>query len=63
MQTLVYFLIWGAFFFVMMRFGCGAHVMGHRNRHRHDGGTADTSQLTEGGTPTQTKEQSNGHHH
>ena len=33
MQTLVYFLIWGAFFFFMMRFGCGAHVMGHGHRH------------------------------
>ena len=29
MQTRMYFLIWGAFIFVMMRFGCGAHVMGH----------------------------------
>lgn len=35
MQTLMYFLFWGAFFFLMMRFGCGAHVMGHGHR-RHD---------------------------
>ena len=34
MQTLVYFLIWGAFFLLMMRFGCGAHVMGH-GHHQH----------------------------
>lgn len=35
MPTYLYFLLWGAFFFVMMRFGCGAHIMGHG--HRHDG--------------------------
>lgn len=35
MQTLVYFLIWGALFFLMMRFGCGAHVMG-RGHGRSD---------------------------
>ncbi len=35
MQTLVYFLIWGALIFFMMRFGCGAHVMGHGHGHRH----------------------------
>jgi len=34
-STLVYFLIWGAFFFFMMRFGCGAHIMGYSS-HRHD---------------------------
>ena len=28
MQTLAYFLIWGAFFFFMMRFGCGATSWG-----------------------------------
>ena len=35
MQTLMYFLFWGTFIFLMMRFGCGAHVMGHRHS-RHD---------------------------
>jgi YHS domain-containing protein len=29
MSTLLYFLFWGALFFLMMRFGCGAHIMGH----------------------------------
>ena len=29
MSTLLYFLIWAALFFLMMRFGCGAHIMGH----------------------------------
>ena len=43
MQTLVYFLIWGALISFMMRFGCGAHVMGHGHGHRHDGGNPDTS--------------------
>ncbi len=33
MPTYLYFLLWGAFFFVMMRFGCGAHIMGHGHRH------------------------------
>jgi YHS domain-containing protein len=36
MQTLLYFLLWAGAIFLMMRFGCGAHVMGHR--HRHDTG-------------------------
>lgn len=29
METLLYFLAFGALFFFMMRFGCGAHVTGH----------------------------------
>ena len=36
MSTLVYFLVWGALFFFMMRFGCGAHIMGHSRSRRHD---------------------------
>ncbi len=35
MGSLIYFLIWGAAIFLMMRFGCGAHVMGHGNGHAH----------------------------
>ena len=35
MPTYLYFLLWGAFFFMMMRFGCGAHIMGHGHDHRH----------------------------
>lgn len=38
MQTLMYFLIWGAFIFVMMRFGCSAHVMGHGHTQRNTSG-------------------------
>ena len=37
MQPWVYFLISGAFLFLIMRGGCGAHVMGHGHHHRHDG--------------------------
>ena len=43
MQTLFYFLIGGGLFFLMMRFGCGAHVMGHAHGHHHDGGKPDSS--------------------
>ena len=29
MEALLYFALWGAAIFLMMRFGCGAHMMGH----------------------------------
>ncbi len=50
MQTLVYFLLWGAFIFFMMRFGCGAHVMGHS--HRHGGRKSDASKTVGGASWT-----------
>jgi YHS domain-containing protein len=34
MNTVFYLLFWAVLFFVIMRFGCGAHVMGHRH-HPH----------------------------
>ena len=34
METLLYLALFGLAMFVMMRFGCGAHAMGH-GRHRH----------------------------
>lgn len=37
MNTLFYFLIWGVLIFLMMRFGCGAHVMGHGHGERKHG--------------------------
>ena len=40
MSTLLYFAFWAALFFVMMRFGCGAHVMGH-GHGGHSGGHSD----------------------
>jgi len=50
MQSLIYFLLVAALFVVMMRFGCGAHVMGHGHRHgRTDGaepGPGDTGRWT-----------------
>jgi len=32
MEVLIYFLLIAALFAVMMRFGCGAHVFGHRRK-------------------------------
>jgi len=29
METILYFALWAGLFFLMMRFGCGAHVLGH----------------------------------
>ena len=40
METLLWFAIWAALIFLMMRFGCGAHVMGH-GHGQHD--SKDTS--------------------
>ncbi|MHB1234032.1 MAG: YHS domain-containing protein [Burkholderiales bacterium] len=48
MSTLLYFLLIAGVFFLMMRFGCGAHVMGHGHgdhgghgdRNDHDASTA-----------------------
>jgi hypothetical protein len=34
--TLLYLLIAAAFFMLMMRFGCGGHVMGHNQHRDHD---------------------------
>jgi YHS domain-containing protein len=31
MESLIYFLLWAALIDLMMRFGCGAHVFGHRH--------------------------------
>ncbi len=39
METLLYFLLFGAAIFFMMRFGCGAHVMGHSHGHSRRTGT------------------------
>lgn len=39
MSALVYFLIWAVLIFLLMRFGCGAHVMGGgHGTHRKAGG-------------------------
>ena len=36
LENVLYFLFWAGLFVVMMRFGCGAHIMGHGHHH---GGT------------------------
>lgn len=41
MEALIYFLLIAALFAVMMRFGCGAHVLGHRGKL----GSGDQSRL------------------
>ena len=45
METLLWFAVWAGLFFLMMRFGCGAHVMGH-GHGEHD--SKDTSSGREG---------------
>jgi YHS domain-containing protein len=40
MEALIYFAVWAVAIFLMMRFGCGAHVMGH-SRRNHQGEASD----------------------
>ena len=65
MSTLVYFLIWGGIFFLIMRFGCGAHIMGHSKNHRHDDGNPnDPKTVSVTDTPsTRNMEKNNEHQH
>lgn len=34
LKSLLTLLAWGALFFLMMRYGCGAHMTGRHGRHR-----------------------------
>ena len=43
-RQLVSILIWGGLFFVMMRFGCGKHMMGGRGHHGGHGDSAGADQ-------------------
>ncbi len=46
MDTLLYFALWAGIIFLMMRFGCGAHLMGHGRGHgpnQAQGGNAGTA--------------------
>jgi YHS domain-containing protein len=52
-QTILWFLIWGALIFFMMRFGCGAHVMGHGSHGRHDDARSPSSSEPERAAPEQ----------
>ena len=48
MNELAYFMFWAVILFLMMRFGCGAHVMGHgRSKAKHGEGEPEI-QNTEG---------------
>lgn len=48
-DTLVYVALFGAAAFLMFRFGCGQHMMGHgHSQHRHEGARGDsTSYVTQ----------------
>jgi len=37
MEALLYFALWAGLIFLMMRFGCGSHVMGHGHSHEKAG--------------------------
>lgn len=39
MGSLVYLLMFAGLFALMMRFGCGSHVLGHGHGHRHGSAT------------------------
>jgi YHS domain-containing protein len=43
-KSLVWILIWGGLFFFMMRYGCGAHIMGCHGRHGGHGKTDETAE-------------------
>jgi len=47
LQNVLYFLLWAGVFFVMMRFGCGAHIMGHGHHHNDE---ADQDQASGSGS-------------
>lgn len=47
MNELVYFMLWAGIIFLMMRFGCGAHVMGHGHGKTKHGKGPPEGQSTE----------------
>ena len=36
MEQLFFFIIWAVFIFLMMRMGCGSHIMGRRHGPEHE---------------------------
>lgn len=42
MSALLYFALWAGFIFLMMRFGCGAHVTGHGHADHEEHGDDST---------------------
>jgi len=54
MEALVYFALWAGLFFLMMRFGCGAHVLGHGHgtkAAKHDDQSGETSSQQQWSAP------------
>lgn len=47
METVAYLLFWALLFMFMMRFGCGAHIMGHRHHGHHGQGGDGSDRLTQ----------------
>jgi YHS domain-containing protein len=48
MEGLLSFLLFGAFFYFMMRFGCGAHtVHGHGSHRSHEDHAGESSSATD----------------
>ncbi len=39
LKSLGWLLVWGGLFYVMMRYGCGAHMMGGHGKHGGPGGS------------------------
>ena len=56
MQSLIYFLLIAGLFVVMMRFGCGSHVMGHGHGHRRRGDSSHAPGTDRGSAPAQDKD-------
>jgi len=44
MEGLLYFLFWAALIFLMMRMGCGKHVMGHGHSPQQRDGAGESAQ-------------------
>jgi YHS domain-containing protein len=57
-ETLIYFALFAGLFFLMMRFGCGSHVMGH-GHGQHEGHQGHDGSVPPAGagqwTPPQTE--------
>lgn len=43
LKSLGSLLLWGGLFFVLMRYGCGAHMMGGHGAHGEHGGQKDAA--------------------
>ncbi len=49
MEALIYFIFWAGFIFLMMRFGCGAHIMGHgpgKNSSKNEPGNLNAQEFS-----------------